>query len=1658
MLIRAVLTLLLASVASAHIKLVYPPARAPALDFYSSSNSQPPCGVPKPAAGEGVRTFLKAGSTIEMNWFVAVPHMGGIRLEVLNSSDEPIAIFTNFNDAFNVTETTKKVELPPNFECKDCAIRMTTQATEYGNSYFFYSCADINIVNEVPDGDTCVGNGNRMNGVCQCFDGFFGSECQFQDECKEDDDCGVQGYCRLGGDSPRRQCFCPTSRYGKNCELESDSIRSVADFDESQYQKREDQGNKIYWRLLKDEIEFVLRYPGQSWIAVGWKSPDAVCELTAADFINRQMTSTKAPAGSTISPIITNATRREQNDSGEQECGPNEQWSECPESSRECEHSCDWTHFPETTPNCPNSCGTPRCICKEGFVRMANDEDVCVPFEFCDKTIENEETCAANSTWAKCGTACEPTCANMYDTTACPASCEKPGCTCADNYVRQNGQCIYWGDCPELKDEKTTTRKMEESTQSTIDRNEITVTSETTKNTKTTQKVIVTECSLNETLNECGRVCEADCVSIFTRSECSDCGSAACACLQGYARNPQGQCVYWGDCPTDAQPATSKASIATTPATTQTVPPSVNGDVCYGDFRYPAGCSDCEYKLSWNYVEDSDEVEFSLETRVADNSWTGVGFSKDGTMLDADMIIVSSRHGKIQLNDMQSRGYDQPAMDSEQNVKSSSAAHANGVLRAQFTRKIDTGDVTDKQFNDGQCWKMLYPIAGGKLDQYGNVSIHLSTPLSSEKPVCIRSCTGSKKTSSEPKKSSPTTSAASSPSSTCINEYRFPEGCADLDCDYIAKWNASNEAVRFEITAKTPGRWTGIGFSRDGQMTNADMYTGWFYDGKAYIVDRFAYGRQLPAIDPADRQDIYDLGGKVEDDMQTIWFTRKLVSKDTKTDVSLDECHYFLFPVGGGRVLARKSSDFTNSKTPIGYHDQVQPQVSTAKICLCDQKGKVVAHESKAPLSRRVRRAANRVSTSAMHCADMVVGMVSNGRARIMDMYSPSKATPMEDSFFGGENSLTSAAAFQEDGITTLVFRKKLEAEEKWDNSIVNGPMVVIWAKGADPTNYVHTTGGSPIQAAPEFFSNAMKYHGKNARGVMTINFFESTSPSSSADSEKTASQTPTVHGMHLEDTCEGSIRHPEGCVSDQCLYTISWISDGSVARFSIHGSLQTSQWTALGFSTDGNMAAADAVVIGIQNNAVMVTDQFMPNYGRPVVDEQQDIFDVETTYVNGFLTANFSRELHSDDEFDVDLQECVFLLYSPFGGVIEKNGEIRKHQETPLRSKSKICLNKCTEQKVVEKTIKPSEVVPTTPGAVPTTSRDSTTADVTTPTSAKKPVVTPSGPVTTKVLMPPMLTKPSFSVYEPQTPAKRRYGLRVRILNREFNEALNDPKTGFYQDFTKEVTESIDQLLAKRWKGMRVSKILGYEKGSIIAEFEVVAIEDTAKPMEIKSMVEENAVRGPIGLFSIEPSTVRVTEVDTTTAPSEEDIFKNSELWRNVLIIAVCSVISVVVVFLICLFCCTRCRKRTYTAYPVADHHMSYACRTLGEKGGFDNAIYHQPQRYYSQTTVASTKVTSASGAPGAGGQDPNGNLEGPPGGVGETTYAEWYSKVGSKPASQQHEEVPPQPPVQSRPPSTTPYVSYPNDPTGYYTLGGRHRQNSSSGGSNNKYGPQKY
>jgi len=67
-------------------------------------------------------------------------------------------------------------------------------------------------------------------------------------------------------------------------------------------------------------------------------------------------------------------------------------------------------------------------------------------------------------------------------------------------------------------------------------------------------------------------------------------------------------------------------------------------------------------------------------------------------------------------------------------------------------------------------------------------------------------------------------------------------------------------------------------------------------------------------------------------------------------------------------------------------------------------------------------------ATHPMDCADIVVGASVGGVGQVRDYYTLSRATPQLDEYYGGRKSLTSATAFEQDGMTTVVFRKKLSS------------------------------------------------------------------------------------------------------------------------------------------------------------------------------------------------------------------------------------------------------------------------------------------------------------------------------------------------------------------------------------------------------------------------------------------------------------------------------------------------------------------------------------------------------------------------------------------------------------------------------------------------------
>ncbi|VDN83646.1 unnamed protein product, partial [Brugia pahangi] len=1114
----------------------------------------------------------------------------------------------------------------------------------------------------------------------------------------------------------------------------------------------------------------------------------------------------------------------------------------------------------------------------------------------------------------------------------------------------------------------------------------------------------------------------------------------------------------------------------------------VVGDVCYGDWRWPPGCRDCDYRISWNYLDDTDEIEFSIETRAPSNWWTGVGFSPTGTMVEADIIIVKSRNGELSLHDMYSTEYGVPREDSKQDVYTPTVigTHVNGVLRVQFTRKRDTGDrKADHHFSETNCYKFLFPVSGGRLEPNGQLSKHINIPHVSENKICIQSCTAPQNLQAV---------------GSCETEYRYPAGCSGTACDYIAKWEYSmaRKDVKFEISSKELGRWTGIGFSRDGQMANSDIYTGWVFEGKAYVTDRFAYGRQLPAIDPADRQDIYEISGKAEDDIQTISFRRKVLPADTITDFPLNICYYFLFPIGGGRVLARKSQDFQNAKTPIGYHDLYQPKISRTKICICDQNGVSIASDDGPPAVRNRRRinqmemstlseqdfpieenisklengnlpahlsfeikqpitvtdatsnsidhtiidksnilsltllitasnaseimewklkSESKLSTvpfadatthldisklesksetklvpksisqqlkqirdeekldeNPMDCLDMVIGVIIDGISQVRDYYSFPQITPQLDEFFGGKDSLTSATAYQQDGITTIIFRKPLKASDQADRTISSEETTVIWAKGAKFTPLSDKSISQNIleKAANSFVND------KSNRGQLVINFFDN------MDDELMEYQK-----LNNKNECFGNFTYPTNCINEKCIYTINWWTDGKKISFSLVALISINYSTGIGFSYDGTIAHSDIIAINVLNEGMIkVLDMFSSDYNQPKLDKEQDLFNIRTLYDQHRLYANFSRYLISNDnDNDISFDQCVYFLYPIYGDMLNMEmNEMNKYEKNFIPSEMKICPMLCINNLGVK----------------------------------KMPQNEP-------------LHKASILPEESVITESATFDVVLRILNREWNSYFVNRNTQEFHQLASDVINEVNAMVKTKYPQMRVIEIKKFKKGSILA-FMTLFSEDDPSPSEheLKEYLNKQVKLQPSEGLHLEIASVILRK-------AEKDLSNKLGRIQNWIILSIGVSLFLIATFLVCCIVSRsrKVRSDNFNNYNVHYPMNGYGCNNTlavspmnSKKSGFENAAYHATHsRQFSQATTASQNGTTSKSSPNT--------LEEIPKGVGETTYQEWFSKVASKPGAQQHEEISSpsvRHPISRRSFSGPSYMSHTQDANNFY------------------------
>ncbi len=167
---------------------------------------------------------------------------------------------------------------------------------------------------------------------------------------------------------------------------------------------------------------------------------------------------------------------------------------------------------------------------------------------------------------------------------------------------------------------------------------------------------------------------------------------------------------------------------------------------CGGEWKYPRTCepgtTECEYFASWRYDENTDSIDFVVQSTAQDR-WTGIGFSDNPAMAQSDVVIgYVENSGRVYMRDMWTTSYLAPIVDPSQDLKNREGYVEDGITTLKFSRKRNTGDGKhDVSFTDDKGLFLIFPVKGGKYNAAnGKIKKHEHTPTASSERVFIKPC------------------------------------------------------------------------------------------------------------------------------------------------------------------------------------------------------------------------------------------------------------------------------------------------------------------------------------------------------------------------------------------------------------------------------------------------------------------------------------------------------------------------------------------------------------------------------------------------------------------------------------------------------------------------------------------------------------------------------------------------------------------------------------------------------------------------------------------------------------------------------------------------------------------------------------------------------
>ncbi|KAJ8306575.1 hypothetical protein KUTeg_017120 [Tegillarca granosa] len=713
---------------------------------------------------------------------------------------------------------------------------------------------------------------------------------------------------------------------------------------------------------------------------------------------------------------------------------------------------------------------------------------------------------------------------------------------------------------------------------------------------------------------------------------------------------------------------------------------------------------DC-FDMTWTFHEAKDTIEFTLSAVVAETEWVGVGFSETDSMTNADIYYGWHNNGVTEVHDSHTAGYrTRPTLDNL-DLFNISGSRINGRTQLKFSRKRSTGEdqTKDVAFTDTKCYFILLAW-GGSVTSSG-ITKHVYKVSNLKDKMCVKPCVSPEpepeKTTPEPEPEHTKITPEPEPEKTTIKPEPEPNSCSynivhkcsmggyTLDCfDMTWTFHEAKDTIEFTLSAVVAEtEWVGVGFSETDSMTNADIYYGWHNNGVTEVHDSHTAGyRTRPTL---DNLDLFNISGSRINGRTQLKFSRKRSTGEDQTkDVAFTDtkCYFILLAWGGSVTssgITKHVYKVSNLKDKMCLKPCAKPEPEPETTATPEGEGE--------PGSCGPAPGVN-VTTGdrphSMDCVDMVIGSAKGQLSRIGDYYSRDRSTPLKDEFYGGSDDLTGGLGFEDDnGFTTIVFRKKIRAMEPTDHSFIDKPMHVIWARGQDEGNYVHNKqtpsgidGVTTQVSDPQYYKvDELKYHGFTGhRGTTTINFFtEPTDPVGECKQEW------------------GS------CPSEGDCHHVEWVYNRVLDRvhFTMRARLRSKQWIGLGFSRDKSMTNTDTVVAWIDSQRVVhVVDGWIGNqYSMPASDPQQDIRGISGDIQDGITKISFNRARGTKDDKDIafDGNDCIYIIFPKGGEYIDGTERFSRHDVTPTVSQQKICIP-CktgqTQPPITGSTPKPTE------------------------------------------------------------------------------------------------------------------------------------------------------------------------------------------------------------------------------------------------------------------------------------------------------------------------------------------------------------------------------